>query len=86
MDENVSTTLPTLILNADGTTADANEPALGLFRATLEQLRELPPGEFSAEPPEAGANEAFREQWERQGAPTSAGRERYADSTAPRCG
>lgn len=73
MNENLSTTLPTLILNADGTTADANEAALGLLRVTLEQLRELAPGAFSAEPPDAGANEAFREQWERQGAPDVGG-------------
>ena len=37
-------TLPTLILNPDGTTAEANDAALALLRTTLEQLRELPPG------------------------------------------
>lgn len=66
-------TLPTLTINADGTMADANEAALELLRVTLQQLRELPPGAFSAEPPDPAADAAFREQWEREGAPDIGG-------------
>jgi len=66
-------TLPTLTINADGTMADANEAALDLLRVTLQQLRELPPGAFSAEPPDPAAGEAFREQWEREGTPDIGG-------------
>jgi hypothetical protein len=73
MNEQPPVSLPTLILNADGTTAEANDPALTLLRATLDQLRELPPGALSPEPPDPSASEAFREQWEREGAPDVGG-------------
>lgn len=66
-------TLPTLTINADGTMAEANAAALDLLRVTLQQLRELPPGAFSAEPPDRAADEAFREQWEREGTPDIGG-------------
>jgi PAS domain-containing protein len=66
-------TLPTLTINADGTIADANDAALHLLRVTLEQVRELPAGAFSAEPPDPAAGEAFREQWEREGTPDISG-------------
>jgi PAS domain-containing protein len=73
MHETTSVALPTLISNADGTIAEANGAALTLLRATLEQLRELPAGALSPEPPDPGASEAFREEWERQGAPDIGG-------------
>jgi hypothetical protein len=73
MDEKPPMTLPTLILNPDGTTAEANDAALALLRTTLEQLRELPPGAFAAEPPDRAADRAFREQWERAGTPDLGG-------------
>ena len=66
-------TLPTLILNADGSTADANDAALELLRLTLDELRALPPGALSPEPPDPVAGEAFREQWEREGSPDVGG-------------
>lgn len=66
-------TLPTLTINADGTMADANEAALTLLRVTLEQLQALPPGAFSPEPADPAAGEAFREEWEREGAPDIGG-------------
>ena len=65
--------VPKLISNADGTIAEANDAALTLLRATLEQLRELPPGALSPEPPDPNASEAFREEWERQGSPDVGG-------------
>ena len=65
--------LPTLTINADGTIADANEAALDLLRVTLEEVRELPRGAFSADPPDPAADEAFREQWEREGTPDIGG-------------
>jgi len=66
-------TLPTLTINADGTMADANAAALDLLRVTLGELRALPPGAFSPEPPDPVASEAFRKQWERQGNPDIGG-------------
>lgn len=66
-------TLPTLTINADGKIADANEAALDLLRVTLEQARALPPGAFSAEPPDPAADKSFREQWEREGTPDIGG-------------
>jgi PAS domain-containing protein len=73
MEEMPSVALPTLISNADGTIAYANEHALALLRATLEQIRELPPGAISADPPDPAANQAFRDEWERQGEPDVGG-------------
>jgi PAS domain-containing protein len=62
-----------VILNADGTIADANEAAQLLYGASLAELRAAPPGAFSAnpEPPEAQA--AFRRIWESEGQPDLVG-------------
>jgi PAS domain-containing protein len=76
MDKPSQMTVPTLTINADGTMADANAAALDLLRVTLQQLRELPPGAFSAEPADPAADEAFREQWENEGNPDIGARER----------
>lgn len=62
-----------MVLNADGTTADASLAALELLGLTLEQLRALPPGALSPEPRDPVAQEAFREQWEGQGSPDIGG-------------
>ena len=62
-----------MVINADGTTADASPAALELLGLTLEQLRALPPGALSPEPPDPEAQAAFREQWEGQGTPDIGG-------------
>jgi PAS domain S-box-containing protein len=62
-----------MILNADGTTADANREALEMLGVTREQLTSLPAGAFSPEPPDPEADAAFREQWKRQGTPDIGG-------------
>ena len=58
-----------MILNADGTIADANEAALALYGATLAELRAAPPGAFSANPQPPDAKAAFRQAWESAGEP-----------------
>ena len=63
----------TMILNEDGTAADASPAALDILGVTLDQLRELPGGAFSANPPDPQADAAFRERWERQGSPEIGG-------------
>jgi PAS domain S-box-containing protein len=62
-----------MVINADGTTADASPAALELLGLTLEQLRALPPGALSPEPRDEVAQAAFREEWERQGLPDIGG-------------
>jgi PAS domain S-box-containing protein len=63
----------TMILNEDGTAADASPAALEILGVTLDQLRELPTGAFSATEPDPAGDAAFREQWERQGSPDIGG-------------
>jgi PAS domain-containing protein len=63
----------TLILNEDGTAAEASPEALAILGVTLDQLRELPGGAFAATAPDPRADAAFREQWERQGSPDIGG-------------
>jgi PAS domain-containing protein len=62
-----------VILNADGTIANANEAALSLYGATLAELRAAPPGAFSADPQSPEAQAALREAWESQGQPDLVG-------------
>ena len=62
-----------VILNADGTIADANEAALMLYGASLADLRAAPPGAFSAHPQPPDAQAAFREAWESEGQPDLVG-------------
>lgn len=62
-----------MVINADGTTADASPAALELLGLTLEQLRALPPGALSPEAPDPEADAAFREEWEAQGSPDIGG-------------
>ena len=66
-------TLPTVILNPDGTTADANAAALEMLGVTLDVLRSLPPGALSPEPPDPIGEAAFRERWEADGQPAIGG-------------
>lgn len=62
-----------LILNPDGTIADANEAALSLYGSSLAELRAAPAGAFSANPQPPDAQAAFREAWESQGQPDLVG-------------
>ena len=45
----------TMILNEDGTPAEASPAALAILGVTLDQLRELPRGAFAATPPDPAA-------------------------------
>ena len=69
----IGSSVATMVINADGTTADASPAALELLGLTLEQLRALPPGALSPEPADPAAQAAFREQWEGQGSPDLGG-------------
>ncbi len=62
-----------LIMNADGTIADANEAALALYGASLAELRAAPSGAFSANPQPPEAQAAFRAAWESEGQPELVG-------------
>jgi PAS domain-containing protein len=62
-----------VILNADGTIADANQAALDLYGANLDELRAAPPGAFSAHPQPPEAQAAFRRAWDSQGQPDLVG-------------
>ncbi len=66
-------TLPTVILNADGTTADANAAALEMLGVTLDVLKGLPPGALSPDPPDPVGEAAFRKEWEAEGQPDIGG-------------
>jgi PAS domain-containing protein len=66
-------TLPTVILNSDGTTADANAAALDMLGVSLDVLKSLPPGALSPEPPDPVGEAAFRELWEAEGQPDIGG-------------
>ena len=62
-----------LILNADGTIADADAAALAVYGASLAELRAAPAGAFSAGEQSPEAQAAFREAWESQGQPDLVG-------------
>jgi hypothetical protein len=63
----------TLIVATDGRVLEATPDALALLDVTLAELRSLPPGAFSAEPPDSVADEAFRADWEAAGRPDVGG-------------
>jgi hypothetical protein len=62
-----------LTIRADGRVEQATLEALELLGVTLAELRELPPGAFSPDPPDPEQDEAFRAEWEAQGRPDIAG-------------
>ena len=63
----------TMILNVDGTAAEASPAALEILGVTLDQLRQLPSGAFAATAPNPEADAAFRDRWEREGSPDIGG-------------
>jgi hypothetical protein len=62
-----------LTIRADGRVDAATLEALELLGVTLAELRQMPPGAFSPDPPDPEADEAFRAEWESQGRPDIAG-------------
>ena len=62
-----------ILLNADGTYADASPAALELLGVTLADLLSSEPGRFAAEPANSAEQSAFRSQWERAGSNDIAG-------------
>jgi PAS domain S-box-containing protein len=63
----------TLIVHADGRILEGSPAALELLGMTLQELRSLPPGALSAEPPDPEQDEAFRATWEEAGRPDVGG-------------
>jgi hypothetical protein len=62
-----------LTVLADGRLEDATPDALELLGVTLDELRELPPGAFSADAPDPEGDAAFRAEWESSGRPDVGG-------------
>ena len=62
-----------ITLDGSGHYLSADEAALALLGVTLEELRQAPPGSFSAEPPDEEGAQALRDEWERTGRQTLAG-------------
>lgn len=63
----------TMILNEDGTAVDASPEALAILGVTMDQLRDLPGGAFSASAPDPEGDAAFRDAWVDQGSPDIGG-------------
>ncbi len=63
----------TVTVDQEGRFVAADPEALALLGVTLPQLQALPRGAFAAEPPDAEADAAFREQWEATGRPDIGG-------------
>jgi PAS domain-containing protein len=59
----------TMTLATDGRVLEASPDALDLLDIDLDELRSLPPGSFSPDPPDPEAEAAFRDEWEAQGRP-----------------
>lgn len=59
----------TLIINDDGTYADASPAALDILGVSLTQLRTAKPGTFAADPTPADEDAAFRAAWKASGSP-----------------
>lgn len=64
----------TITMTVEGLMEAASADALALLGVTLPELRSLPRGAFSPEPPDPAADEAFRAEWEAQGRPQVGGR------------
>jgi PAS domain-containing protein len=73
LDQSQGGQLARVILNPDGSIANANEAALSLYGATLAELRAAPRGSFSANAQSPEAQAALREAWESQGQPDLVG-------------
>ncbi len=63
----------TMTMTVDGRFETATSDALSLLGVTLDELRGLPPGSFSPDPPDKVADAAFRDQWEAEGRPDIGG-------------
>lgn len=63
----------TILINADGTYADASPSALRLLGVELPEFLAMAPGSFSPEPPDPEADRAFREAWQESGSPDLGG-------------
>ncbi len=63
----------TILINADGTYADASPSALALLGVGLREFLSMAPGSFSPEPPDPEADRAFREAWQQSGSPDLGG-------------
>ena len=63
----------TLVINPDGTYADATPAALAILGVSLDELRLMPRGAFAARPQDPDAAAAFRSSWEREGSPDIGG-------------
>ena len=63
----------TILINADGTYADASPSALSLLGVELPEFLGMAPGSFSPEPPDPEADRAFREAWQQSGSPDLGG-------------
>ena len=59
----------TMLIDAEGRTLDASPAALDLLGVGLEELRAMPPGAFSPEPPDPDQSAAFQEAWRESGSP-----------------
>ena len=62
-----------IVLNPDGTIADADDGALALYGASLGELRAAPRGAFTARPQPRDESDALRAAWESQGRPDLVG-------------
>ncbi len=62
-----------LIINDDGTYADASPAALDILGVSLTQLRAAEPGMFAADPTPPDEDAAFRTAWKASGSPDIAG-------------
>lgn len=63
----------TILINPDGTYADASPLALQLLGVAREELLAMGPGSFSVDPPDPEASRALREAWEGTGSPDIGG-------------
>jgi hypothetical protein len=62
-----------LTIRGDGRIDGATLEALDLLGVTLAELRAMPPGAFSPDPPDPDADAAFRSEWEASGRPDIGG-------------
>lgn len=63
----------TVLINADGTYADASPPALELLGVARAELLAMGPGSFAVQPPDQEAYRALRDAWRGSGSPDIGG-------------